>query len=126
MPFVKVFLRAGKSSEYVKDIGNGIHEALISAASVPSDDRFQVFVSLPEGMLVSHPTYGGVSRSGDIVIVEIVLNAGRTVEVKKALYAAICRNLERSPGIRRDDVLISLVEVSKENWSFGKGVATYA
>jgi len=126
MPFVKVFLRSGKSEEYIKDIGNGIHEALVAAASVPADDRFQVFTTVPAAMLVSHPSYGGVSRSADLVIVEITLNAGRSLEVKKALYAAIARNLERAPGIRRDDVLISLVEVTSENWSFGKGIATYA
>jgi len=29
-------------------------------------------------------------------------------------------------GVRIQDVFISLVEVKKENWSFGNGVAQYA
>jgi 4-oxalocrotonate tautomerase len=66
-----------------------------------------------------------VTRSEGIVIVEITLNAGRTVEVKKKLYADIAVRLE-SVGVRPDDVLISLIEVTKENWSFGGGRATYA
>ena len=57
---------------------------------------------------------------------QITLNAGRTVEMKKALYARIAELLATSPGVRREDVLVSLVEVAKENWSFGNGVAQYA
>jgi 4-oxalocrotonate tautomerase len=67
-----------------------------------------------------------VERTNDLLIVEITLNVGRTVEVKRALYAAIAENLQRDPGIRKDDVLVSLIEVTKENWSFGGGRATYA
>jgi 4-oxalocrotonate tautomerase len=60
-----------------------------------------------------------------VVIVEITLNAGRTVEIKKNLYADMAARLERL-GVRPDDLLISLIEVTKENWSFGGGRATYA
>jgi phenylpyruvate tautomerase PptA (4-oxalocrotonate tautomerase family) len=66
-----------------------------------------------------------VARSDDSVIVEITLNAGRSVEIKKKLYADIAARLE-SAGVRPDDVVISLIEVTKENWSFGGGRATYA
>ena len=51
--------------------------------------------------------------------------AGRTVEVKKNLYADIALRLE-GLGVRPDDVMVSLIEVTKENWSFGGGRATYA
>jgi hypothetical protein len=34
--------------------------------------------------------------------------------------------LAESPGLRREDVFINLVEVLKENWSFGNGIAQYA
>jgi hypothetical protein len=46
--------------------------------------------------------------------------------MKKALYARMAELLAASPGLRREDLLVSLVEVSKENWSFGNGVAQYA
>jgi phenylpyruvate tautomerase PptA (4-oxalocrotonate tautomerase family) len=59
------------------------------------------------------------------VFIQVTLNLGRTVEVKKALYARIAENLAASPGLRKDDVLVSLVEVPKENWSFGGGVMSY-
>ncbi len=126
MPFVKIYLREGKTQDYLEGLGRGVHEALVSSASVPVDDRFQVIVELSSENLRQHATYGGVQRSDDLVIVEITLNAGRTTDVKRALYAAIAANLDKAVGLRPDDVLISLVEVTKENWSFGGGRATYA
>lgn len=126
MPFVKLYLRKGKPPEYVRSVSDCVHDALVSQANVPVDDRFHVIHELHDDHLVAHATYGGVTRSRDLVIVEITLNAGRTVDIKKALYADIAARLERAVGLRPDDVLVSLVEVTKENWSFGGGRATYA
>ena len=126
MPFVKIHLREGKNQEYVRAVCDGIHAALVGEASVPADDRFQVVSSYAEGGFFFHPSYGGVSRTNDLVIIEITFNLGRTTEVKKNLYAAIARNLQQDPGVRPDDVLICLQEVQKDNWSFGRGIATYA
>jgi 4-oxalocrotonate tautomerase len=125
MPLVKIYVRKNKTDAELRAIGDGVHDALVAHANVPADDRFQILNRLDRDQIVSHPTYGGVNRSEDIVVIEITLNAGRTVEIKKNLYAGIAARLERV-GVRPDDVLISLVEVTKENWSFGGGRATYA
>ena len=125
MPLVEVTLREGKPAQFIRSMLDEIHEALVSQANVPADDRFQIVHQVAAEELVAHPTYGGVSRSEGLLIIRITLNAGRTVEVKKALYADIVARLGRSLDVRRDDVLISLVEVTKENWSFGNGVMTY-
>lgn len=124
MPLVQVFLRKGLHSD-PSAIGDAIHQALVAQASVPADDRFQIFHHLEPADIIAHPTYGGVQRSDSLVVIRITLNAGRTVEIKKNLYADIARRLELL-GVRSDDVMISLVEVTKENWSFGGGRATYA
>ncbi|HXI13078.1 MAG TPA: tautomerase family protein [Thermoanaerobaculia bacterium] len=125
MPFVKVFLREGKDEQYLSGLSRAIQEALVAEANVPADDQFQVLIELPATRLIAHPSYGNVARGNDLVIIEITLNAGRSVEIKKNLYQAIVRNLAFSSGVRPDDVLISLLEVTKENWSFGNGIATY-
>jgi phenylpyruvate tautomerase PptA (4-oxalocrotonate tautomerase family) len=125
MPFVKVYLRRGKPPGYLRSVGDAIHEALVATANVPQDDRFQVIQQLDADLLIAHPSYGGVNRSADLIIVEITLNAGRTVEIKKALYASIAARLQAAIDVRPDDVLVSLVEVTKENWSFGGGRMTY-
>ena len=122
MPFVKIYYRRDNHAD-PKPIGDAVHEALVAQANVPRDDRFHVFLPLDD--IVADPAYGGVQRSDRLVIVEITLNAGRTVEIKKNLYADIARRLDAA-GIRPDDVMVSLVEVTKENWSFGGGRATYA
>jgi len=126
VPFVKLYLRKGKSPEYLRSVADAVHEALVAQANVPRDDRFQVIQQLEDDALIAHPSYGGVNRSKDLVIVEITLNIGRTVEIKKNLYADIARRLQEAVDVRPDDVLITLVEVVKENWSFGGGRATYA
>jgi len=126
VPFIKIYLRKGKSSEYLRSVADAVHDALVAQANVPRDDRFQVIEQLEDDALIAHPSYGGVNRSKDLVIVEITLNAGRTVEIKKNLYADIARRMQEAADVRPDDVLIVLVEVTKENWSFGGGRATYA
>jgi len=126
MPFVKIYLRSGKNQEYLRSMSEAVHSALVSEANVPADDRFQAIIEVPHDRLVQHATYGGVLRSNDLIIVEVTLNAGRTVDIKKSLYRKMASNLEKGIGLRADDLVVSLVEVQKENWSFGKGLATYA
>ena len=89
-------------------------------------DRFQVHTDHPPARLVFDPSYLGIARSAGVVFIQITLSAGRTLQQKKALFAAIARNLGTSPGVRPEDVFVNLVEVLKENWSFGNGVAQYA
>jgi phenylpyruvate tautomerase PptA (4-oxalocrotonate tautomerase family) len=70
--------------------------------------------------------YLGINRSRDALVIQITLNKGRTVDLKKALYKAVADALEHRIGLCREDVFINLVEVKKENWSFGNGEAQYA
>jgi hypothetical protein len=70
--------------------------------------------------------YLGIERSDDLVLIQLTVSNTRTVEQKKALFAAIVKKLGDNPGLRPQDVFINLVEVAKENWSFGHGLAQYA
>ena len=126
MPLVKIHLRKGKGEEYARLVSEAIHEALVVEAGVPPDDKFHIIRQLEPAELIAHPSYGGVNRSADLVVVEVTLNAGRSVEIKRNIYRRMARNLERAVELRPDDLLVSLVEVTKENWSFGRGIATYA
>ncbi|TMA41808.1 MAG: tautomerase family protein, partial [Deltaproteobacteria bacterium] len=93
---------------------------------IPEQDRFQIVTEHDDASLVYDPSYLGISRSDGVILVQITLSAGRTVDVRKALFARIVQLLRESPGVRPEDVFVSLVEVAKENWSFGNGVAQYA
>ena len=125
MPLVKIWARKPRSVEQLRTMGACVHAALVATANVPPKDEFQILNALEPGQIVADPTYADCERSADQVIIEITLNAGRTLEVKKALYADVARRLGEELDVRPDDVLISLIEVTKENWSFGKGIATY-
>jgi phenylpyruvate tautomerase PptA (4-oxalocrotonate tautomerase family) len=107
-------------------VGDAVHQAMVETIGVPPDDRFQVITEHPPEGLVYDPGYLGVSRSDGVVFIQITLNGGRTVEQKRALYARIADLVSARAEVRRADVLVSLVEVTRENWSFGDGVAQYA
>lgn len=125
MPFVRIDLRKGKDAAFREEISRVVHEALISVG-VPKDDRFQVISEHEPPNFVFDPSYLGVQRSEELVMIQITWNEGRTLDQKKALYKAIADGLAGKVGLRREDVFIYLVEVKRENWSFGNGVAQYA
>ncbi len=125
MPLVRVSLREGKSPSYLESIGQSIHRAMVETIGVPAEDRFQIFSEHSVEGLVYDPNYLGIKRDDDIVVIQITLNAGRTLDQKRALYRAVAENLSKDPGLRKEDVLIGLVEVGKENWSFGNGEMSY-
>lgn len=126
MPLVRISLRQGQSAEFMRAVGDAVHQALVDTASVPPLDRFQIITAHDDAGLIYDPSYLGIARTDGIIVIQITLNLGRTTEVKKALYARIAGLLHERLAVRKEDVLISLVEVSKENWSFGNGDAPYA
>ena len=125
MPLVRITLAKGASVVDRRAIADGVHQALVETAGVPPDDRFQSVHEVAASDLHWSATYLGLERTGAIVFIQVFLNVGRTVEVKKALYTRIAENLAAAPGLRKEDVLVNLVEVPRENWSFGGGVMSY-
>jgi len=99
---------------------------MIRVLNVPKDDRFQVIIEHGRSEPVIDSDYLGIHRTADAIIIQITLNEGRTTEIKKKFYQALADGLHRQVGLRREDVVINLVEVKKENWSFGNGEAQYA
>ena len=124
MPFVRIAVRQGKPAKFRRAIADGVHAALVEAANVPPLDRFQILTEHGPEDLIYDAGYLGIARTDDIVMVQIALNQ-RPTNVKLALYQAIADRLASDPGVRREDVLISLVPVAPEDWSFGNGKAQY-
>jgi len=125
MPLVRIALREGTPPEYRRAIADGVHRAMIDAMAIPPDDRFQVISEYSAENLIYDPQYLGIKRSDRVVFVQITLSAGRKPGQKRALYKRIAELLAKAPGVRPEDVVINLVEVAWENWSFGNGVAQY-
>jgi len=126
VPLVRISFNRHADAAYAAAISDGVHRALVEAINVPADDKFQILTARDAAQIVYPPAYLGIAHSDAIVIIQITLNAGRTIEQKRALYAKITELLAVAPGIPPADVIINLVEVAKENWSFGDGIAQYA
>jgi 4-oxalocrotonate tautomerase len=126
MPLVRIELVRGKSIEYRTTVGEIIYNAMRDTINVPPHDKFQVITEhAPEDINVAE-SYLDNHYSNDIILIQITLSAGRSVDLKKAFFKRIVDDLHAQLGVRPDDVVINLVEVAKENWSFGKGIAHYA
>ena len=126
MPFVRIDLKRGKPADYRKTLGEIVYNAMIDLINVPHNDKFQVITEHDRDGLNFADSYLGNSYSEDIVFIQVTLNAGRSLELKKAFYKRIVDDFQSKLHGRPDDVVINLVEVAKENWSFGHGVAQYA
>jgi 4-oxalocrotonate tautomerase len=126
MPLVRISLRQGKSADYKQAIGDGVYRALLDTFDVPKEDRFIVISEHAASEFEFSRTYFDIARSDDLVIIQITVSATRTIDQKKALFARIAELLSQAPGLRKEDIFINLVEVARENWSFGNGVAQYA
>ena len=125
MPLVRIDLLEGKTPEYRIQIGQVIYQAMLDILAVPQDDRFQIITEHPKTGLQFDRNYLGIHRSDDCVFLQITLNRGRTVEMKQRFYKAVADGLHETLKLRREDVVINLVEVAKEDWSFGNGEAQY-
>jgi phenylpyruvate tautomerase PptA (4-oxalocrotonate tautomerase family) len=125
MPLVRISLVKGKPAALRRAIGEAVHRAMVETIDVPARDRFQILSEHEPGDLVYDSEYLGIARSDNIVIVQLTISAGRSLEKKRRLYRRIADELA-ALGLRREDVWVNLVEVAKENWSFGNGLASYA
>ena len=125
MPLVRIALRRRKIPAFGRRIGEVVYRTMADVIGVPARDNFQVITEHDENGLVYDPEYLGIHRSDGIVIIQITLNEGRTVETKQRFYRTLVERLQAELGVRPGDVFINLVEVRKENWSFGEGIAQY-
>jgi 4-oxalocrotonate tautomerase len=125
MPLTRVSLRRGKPAAHRRAILDGIYRAMRATFDVPEEDRFMVITEHDEPDFNYSPSYLGIARSDDLVMIQLTVSNTRNVATKKALYRQIVENLSRDPGLRPEDILINLVEVLPENWSFGHGIAQY-
>lgn len=125
MPLVRIDLRKGMTAEYVRSVGEAVHRAMVEAIDVPARDHFQVITEHDSNHLIYDANYLEVRRTDDVVFVQVTLSAGRDAAMKQAFYARVVQLLGEKPGVRPEDVVVCLVENQREDWSFGKGQASY-
>lgn len=126
MPLVRINLSKSASAETVRTVSDVVYDAMINVANVPANDKFQIITRHADDELV-YPADGylGITYTPSIVFIQVTWNAGRTIEVKKAFYKAVAEGISTKAGIRIQDVFISLIDVAREDWSFGNGEMQY-
>jgi Tautomerase enzyme. len=125
MPLVRISLLQGKPAEFRRRVGEIVYQTMMDTINVPPKDNFHIITEHPSDSLVYDSEYLNIERTDGIVMIQITLNEGRTVELKKAFYRRLAESLHEELDIRMEDIFINLVEVKKENWSFGNGIAQY-
>ena len=125
MPMVRIDLARGKSEAQRLAIADAVHRALVSIG-VPEDDRFQIIGEHDPANFIFARSYLGLQHTDRLIMIQITFNEGRTTAQKQALFKAIAEGIQAAAGVPLEDVIVNLVEVKRENWSFGGGVAQYA
>jgi len=125
MPLVRVSLLEGTPDSFKNKVGDSIHQALVETIQIPQQDRFQVFTGHSKSGFFYDAEYLTINRTDHLVIIQITISFGRSLEVKKALYKRIVDLLLQSVQLRPEDVFVNIEETQKENWSFGNGIAQY-
>jgi len=125
MPLLHISLRAGKPAAYRQAIFDSLYRAMREALNVPEDDQFMTITEHDAANFRYGNAYG-VTRSADVVYIQITVFSSRTAEQKKALFRRIAELLGDNPGIRPEDVFVNVLDAPKENWSVGHGLASFA
>jgi phenylpyruvate tautomerase PptA (4-oxalocrotonate tautomerase family) len=125
MPLLHISLRAGKPEAYREAVFDSLYRAMREALNVPEDDQFMT-ISEHDAANFRYGNAYGVARSADVVYIQITVFNTRTVKQKTALFRRIAELLGESPGIRPEDVFVTVLGAAKENWSVGHGLAQFA
>ena len=124
MPIIHISMRAGKPEAYRQAIFDSLYRALRDALDVPEDDQFMTITEHD----AANFRYGGafgVARTDDLLYIQVTVFNTRTAQQKKALFQRIAQLLADSPGIRPEDVFVTIADAPKENWSVGNGLAQF-
>jgi phenylpyruvate tautomerase PptA (4-oxalocrotonate tautomerase family) len=120
MPLVRVELPTGKAADYRAAMDEAIQKAMHAALKVPLEERFQIFTAHAPGNHLIDRNDLEVDRSVDAIVVQVTLNEGRDADVKRCFHTTLTDGPRERAGLRLEDLVVNLVEMKRENWSFGR------
>ncbi|MCH9765738.1 MAG: tautomerase family protein [Alphaproteobacteria bacterium] len=124
MPLLRIDLIEGRDDAELKTLLDALHRAMVAAFQVPERDRYQIVHEHAPSRMIVEDTGLGIERTEKVVFLQVT-SRPRGVEKKKEFYRLICEELKKSCGIKSSDVVISLIENTDEDWSFGLGRAQF-
>jgi 4-oxalocrotonate tautomerase len=125
MPLVEIDLLEGRSEAELDAISDAVHEAMVAVLDVPRRDRFQIITERRAGFLRFDPNYLNIDRDEGFLLIRITLAAGRTTDAKQVFYRLLAELLGERIGMRTESLAVVMVENEREDWSFGRGQASY-
>jgi phenylpyruvate tautomerase PptA (4-oxalocrotonate tautomerase family) len=121
MPFARIDLIKGKSADYRAIVADIVYQGIVGVLKAPDGDRFIVVNEHAPENLVYDRHFLGMDRSPDFILIQVTSTVGNTTELKLAFYRQVVDELTSKLGVRPDDVMINMVFVQREDWSFGRG-----
>lgn len=124
MPLMKFHIYEGWQKEKITELLDAAHHAMVRSFDVPIRDRYQLLNTFSHDTMIIQDTGLDIPRTERIVLVEVV-SRPRTTEEKQAFYSNLSDDLLEKCDISPSDVMVSLVENSDADWSFGFGRAQF-
>lgn len=124
MPLIRFDLIKGRTDKEIADLLDAAHAAVLEAFRVPVRDRYQIVVEHDKSRLRIEDTGLGIERTDKVVVVQVT-SRPRTTAEKQAFYRLLCAALQKRCGVAPSDVMISIVENTDADWSFGNGEAQF-
>jgi len=127
MPLARIDVNKDAPPERIKVVSEAIYNAMIDIAKVPLHDKFQVVTRhAADEIIYPNEGYLGLTYTSDLILIQITWIGGRSIEVKKKFYQRIADEVHERARVRKEDILISLLDSAREDWSFGNGEMQYA
>lgn len=124
MPLLRIDLIEGRNSEDIKLLSDAVHRAMLKAFGVPERDRYQIIQQHPAAELIAEDTGLGIPRTEKLVMIQVTTRP-RTRAEKENFYRFVTEELKAACNIEPSDVMISMVQNTDEDWSFGNGRAQF-
>ncbi|MCK0769747.1 tautomerase family protein [Chromohalobacter canadensis] len=124
MPLVKFDVVEGRKEYELKALLDAAHQAVVESFQVPESDRYQIVYSHKPCEMILADTGLGLERT-DAAVVMTVISKSRPEEMKVELYRSLASRLETYCGIKPSDLIVSVIENTGPDWSFGLGEAQF-
>ncbi len=124
MPLMRIDLVEGRKEGEIQAISAAVHRAMLAAFKVPERDLYQLITELKPSRLVMQDTGLDIPRTNKRILIQVITRP-RPRDQKETFYRLVCNELERAAGISATDVMVTMVENSDEDWSFGHGRAQF-
>jgi hypothetical protein len=124
MPLLYFNVLEGRTDAELQTMLDAAHRAMLAAFKVPERDRYQIVNEYKPSRMIIEDTGLGIPRTDKVVVVQVV-SRPRSKKAKQKFYKMLVEELQTSCGIAPTDVMVSIVENSDEDWSFGLGRAQF-